>query len=424
MEKSQFLAMEQPYAKYNHKMENNFLLTIIKIEGLGHLETTNILLSIENDILPTFQYQDLPYSLSTQRSKKISITLQDTASLVTIASLSFDTSLLTSDWFYWLPLFLSPMNNLESLPLDPPYPKILLAVNKPYLNSHAYPQTNEPEPIQVQNFELNEILPNETSSNSSIPNLDRDLHEFPEILNEDLKHPQSIEVSLNPQIENFKTNSKIKKLKNLIKKLQLELIQKEKTFKAKIKFIQSKLNQSLLDLDLERRHRETLQEQLERTYKILSLVEQKSINIDLSPINQQEVSLKQEKSFAIFQTFHDEEHQAEIYGILNSGRFEGFLDRKVREILKRFHFEGLMRKNRELNYKVGNKVVTLCIKQGEVCCRSGLSLEKYIFNNCREEIESLLRQKNSPQKRSPIKSPNKLSRTPGHSSQKILRLNI
>lgn len=396
-------------------MENNFLLAIIKIEGLGHLESTTIQLSLEDNFSSSFQCQDLPYSLSTPRSKTVSITLQDTNSSIPIASLSFNSSLLSNDWFYWLPLFLSPINHLESLPLDPANPKVLLAVNKSYLNPETYPQINKPDPMQVEEYELNQILSNETSSTPFIPN---------EISIQDSQNLQNSEFSSNLQTENLKTHSKIKKLKNLIKKLQLELSQKEKTFKAKIKFIQSKLNQSLLDLDIERRHREALQEQLERAFKILSSVEMKSINIDLSPINQQEVSIKQEKSFAIFQTFHDDEHQAGAYQNFTDGKFEGFLDRKVREILKRFHFEGLMRKNRELNYKVGNKVVTLCIKQGEVCCRSGLSLEKYIFNNCREEIESLLRQKNSPQKRSPLKSPYKLSRTPGQSSQKILRLNI
>ena len=87
-----------------------------------------------------------------------------------------------------------------------------------------------------------------------------------------------------------------------------------------------------------------------------------------------------------------------------TGKYNVDLDLRVKEVLDRMNFCGLMRKCRESNYKVGAKTVTLCLRQGEVCCKNGLSLEKYLFGSCKGEIENFLRGRKSP-KRNTSKNP-------------------
>jgi hypothetical protein len=306
-----------------------------------------------------------------------------------IASLKFNSSLLTSESFYWLPLFLSPKNFLKSLPSEILPPKILFAVNKEYFK--PYP----------------EIFQSPSKDSSS---------DFFKFFNLSIQSSQNFEET-EKKISN---EEKLKSLQKKITKLQLELIQREKTFKEKLKDLKKRLNESLIEVETEKSYRKTLQEQMEKCYFLLN--GEKSGNLEMSPNSVSEILVKQE-SVGIFHTLQDDENHLNFHDFHES-RFEGILDKKVQETLKKFNFEGLLKKCRELNYKVGNKIVTLQLKRGEVFCKSGLSLEKYIFNNCRSEIESLLRQKTSPQKRSVFKTPCHLSRTPGVQSKHLLRFNI
>ena len=91
--------------------------------------------------------------------------------------------------------------------------------------------------------------------------------------------------------------------------------------------------------------------------------------------------------------------------------------------MTRLKLVGLIKKSRDLNYIIGGKTITLCLKQGEVCCKNGMPLDSYIFKNCKSEIEDYLRNRACPNlnKKYKINSLMNTSRVPGLSTQRIHR---
>src|SRR5574343_176228 len=98
-------------------MTESISLSIVKIEGLGDLSQSECHLVINEKQLKVQSLRVLPDSYIIPKNSIISLTINDSASSTQIASLSFNSSLLPGDWYYWLPLFLSNENYIDELPL-------------------------------------------------------------------------------------------------------------------------------------------------------------------------------------------------------------------------------------------------------------------------------------------------------------------
>ena len=352
-------------------MFSDFDLTIQKIEGLGNISKTNCSIYLDYKEISIEPLSHLPITIKIPNSGILHLYINDIASKTQLASLSFSSALFTTENFYWLPLFLSPKNFLKALPPAINSPKIQFGVNVSHL-PHPLPDHSRP-----------------------------DTDTLPSALNE------------TELLDSTDLLSKLNLYQKTIKTLKLSLIQSEKTLKQKTKHYLAQINQLRTDLESEKDQNSTLQAQLDRAQKLLS--------DHHSPISDIHLDLKP------FPTHYPENTQTNTKS-KSSFLFESYLDTQVNLTLKRLNFQGLLHRCKDLNYKVGsNKTVTLTLKHGKVTCHDNISLENYIFHNCKHEIEDLLRQRTRPlpPPSSPSKSPTtRLCRTPSTKSHKLIRFNI
>lgn len=325
-------------------MTESFSLTIVKIEGLGDLSHSECQLVINEKQVQVQSLKTVPVSYTIPINSIISLTINDSASATQIASISFNSSLLPGDLYYWLPLFLSNENYIESLPINIPSPRVLLAVNKEKILNQVLQSDHLPSPVL---------------SPSTLQLLPNDL----------FLHYQEI-----------------------IKNLQLELKQVKEICRQKCENFKEKILNFRENLEFERKYRVDLMLKLEKVLKInkkLNLSIETCASIFIVP----EVFTFEDRPIT---TMFDE-----------TGKLDLDIDVRVKEIMARLKFEGLLRKCKEINYKIGAKTITVCLKNHEICVKSGQSLEKYLFSCCKTEIESYLQCKVNPHKkssRSPVSS--------------------
>ena len=111
-------------------MLEKYILSIVKIEGLGDLSDSECSLSIDKKCNFTRPLDQLPVTFNIFSSGAISLSINDMNSATVLASLSFHSSLLQYDWFYWLPLSLSQDNYITELPENISLPRLLIGVNQ------------------------------------------------------------------------------------------------------------------------------------------------------------------------------------------------------------------------------------------------------------------------------------------------------
>lgn len=324
-------------------MSEDFSLTVVKIEGLGDVSVSECLVEFDDRQKYSSSLKSLPVTFKGCKSQKLFISITDSATSTKIASLSFPIQLIPSDWFYWLPLFLSTDNFIDQLPISITSPRILLACNKQFFNT----------PCQ-------------------------DLHTDSTCAS--LKHPKN-PISINE-------SDLITHYQEIIKDLELELLQVKQTCKQKCEKLKKTIKKYKEDFECEKKYRIDLMNKIE---KVLERVEVNSYKVDQRKIVLGESVEVRNEVFTI-------EDRPHITLFEETGKYETDLEGRVKEILCRMDFGGLLRKCREVNYRIGGKTITLCLKQGEVCCKNGLSLEKYLFTCCKGEIESFLRNRKSPKR--------------------------
>ena len=325
-------------------MTESFSLTIVKIEGLGDLSHSECQLVINEKQVQVQSLKAVPVSYTIPINSIISLTINDSASSIQIASISFNSSLLPGDLYYWLPLFLSNENYIDSLPINIPSPRALLAVNKDKILNTTLESDHLPSPAPAHSGM--QLLPNDL-----------------------FLHYQEI-----------------------IRNLQLELKQVKEICRQKCENFKEKIRNFRENLEFEKKYRVDLMSKLEKTLKInqkLNLSIETCASTCITP----EVFTFEDRPIT---TMFDD-----------TGKLDSEIDVRVKEIMSRLKFEGLLRKCKEINYKIGAKTITICIKNNEICVKSGQSLEKYLFSSCKTEIESYLQCKMNPRKkssRSPVSS--------------------
>lgn len=330
-------------------MTEDFILTVVKIEGLGDVSSSDCILELEDKQKFQGSLFTLPVTFKLSNTQKLVLSITDSASNTVIASLSFSFNLIPSDYFYWLPLFLSTENFIDQLPLTITSPRILIARNK---NFSTTPVHASPAKSTYQTLGQNS---------------------------------DSISIQATDLITHYQ---------EIIKSLELEIFQIREICKQKCEKLESKVKKYKEDYECEKKFRVDLMDKIEKIFKSFEVKEKK---FDKRKIEVGEfVEVKPENN-----TFEDRPITTLFE---ETGKYNSDLDFRIKEVLDRMNFGGLLRKCRESNYKIGAKVVTLCLRQGEVCCKNGLSLEKYLFGSCKGEIENFLRGRKSP-KRNTSKNP-------------------
>jgi molybdopterin converting factor small subunit len=378
-------------------MTEEFTLSIVKIEGLGDLSSSECILLLDNIQISRNSLSSLPITLKIPGDSFISLNISETSSNTKIAGLSFQSPLLPHDWFYWLPLFLSSENFIEQLPINIGLPRILLAVNK-------------------QIFPDSSITLKDSSSKTNSK--------------QDTKDPN-----------NVLPTELLEHYQQMIQDLQLELKQVRETSKQKCEYLKKKVQNFKQNLKLEKKFRIDLEAKLEKTLKIIENKEffleflksysnkspktQKTLeneifswkdssktfencfnNLNLSSKTPESHKIETCDHIQIIPDFFTLEDRPLTTFFDETCKGESDIDSRVKSILSRLKFEGLLQRRRELNYKIGAKTITLCLKNNEVHLKSGLPLEKYLFSSCKSEIEDYLRSRSSPKKttRSPLGS--------------------
>lgn len=324
-------------------MSEDFILTVVKIEGLGDVSASDCTIEFDDKQKFSSPLKNLPITFKGLKSNKLFISISDSATNTKIASLSFPLQLLPSDWFYWLPLFLSTDNFIDQLPISITSPRILLASNKQFFNTPR------------QDFHKDSNCASLKHKNTAISIQESDL----------ITHYQEI-----------------------IKDLELELLQVKETCKQKCEKLKKTIKKYKDDFEHEKKHRIDLMNKIE---KVLKCVEVNTLKVDNRKIVFGDSVEVRNEIFTM-------EDRPLITIFEETGKYDADLEGRVKEILSRMDFCGLLRKCREVNYRIGAKTITLCLKQGEVCCKNGLSLEKYLFNCCKGEIENFLRNRKSPRR--------------------------
>ena len=84
---------------------------------------------------------------------------------------------------------------------------------------------------------------------------------------------------------------------------------------------------------------------------------------------------------------------------INMKKYKFFeeIDEKIKEILKKLNIEGFVSLSKELIYNIGNRKVTILIKNNTIFVRAGgilKTLESFIYHNCNQDLEIFLKKKN------------------------------
>ena len=389
-------------------MLEKYILSIVKIEGLGDLSDSECSLSIDKKCNFTRPLDQLPVTFNIFSSGAISLSINDMNSATVLASLSFHSSLLQYDWFYWLPLSLSQDNYITELPENISLPRLLIGVNQEVSLPVLYDISEFSD-----SYEENNVFESFTPIYHSLENRD---------FTNDLS--QGISKSDTSEFEEKIAD----KYEKIIKDLENELSKEKEYCKSKLKEMEDEIEKNHREIEFERKFRLEIQQKLEqsmRSYEKLRKREERFVRSVEKKPQKPVFETQTDAGFFIlpdFQTLDDKTPRSNL-----SGKASAFdiIDRKVNELLMRLKLVGLLKKSREVNYNVGAKTITLCLKQGQVLCKNGMALDSYIFKNCKHEIEELLRNRAgagklwSAQSRSPLST----SRSPILQTHRVLRFN-
>lgn len=382
-------------------MLDKYILSIVKVEGLGDLGKSQCNLSLNNEFYFKKPLESLPATFNISVSGAISMTITDGETV--IASLAFESSLLKYDWFYWLPLSLSSNNFITELPEKINLPRVLIGVNQ---------EVSLPALTEISEFSDS---CEDTGFESFSPHC-----EYQSIKN--------FKIEISPDTELIMSTENRKKEKEIFEETIRELRDEIFEAKEKYKILEELLKKADKEIEKEREQRLDLQKQLEESLKMFEKIKKREekFALSLGKKNHNTINLSLESFDGIY-VIPDiplilEDHKENR---LDSTRSLGNIERKVNDFLKRVRLVGLLKKSKDVNYIVGAKTVTLCMKQGEVRCKNGMTLDSYIFKNCKAEIEDLIRVRAGSGilevKKRESHSPICTSRSPILKTQRIIR---
>ena len=391
-----------------YKMLEKYILSVVKVEGLGDLTESECSLSIDGKCSFARPLNRLPATFNIFSSGAISLSIKDLNSTAVLASLSFHSSLIQYDWFYWLPLSLSQDNYITELTEKISLPRMLIGVNK---------EVNLPVLYDISEF--SDSYEENSVFEAFVPN-------YHSLENRQL----SIDIS-GGGYQSYTSECEEKtaeKYEKIIKDLENELFKEKEYLKSKIKEMEDLLEKKSREIEFERKFRMEIQEKLEqsresyeklrkREERFVRSVEKKSPKIMFETQTDAGILILPE-----IHTLEDKSPRPSFSG--RAAKFE-IIDKKVDELLMRLKLVGLLKRSCEVNYNVGVKTITLCLKQGQVLCKNGMALDCYIFKNCKREIEELLKNRAgagkvwSAQSRSPLCT----SRSPILQTYRVLRFN-
>lgn len=483
-------------------MFKDYKLSVTKIEGLGDTRGSEFSVRLNDFVKFSSSLEALPVTFKVDFEGVISLFITDKTTHTVLASVSFHTSLLKNNWFYWLPLFLSSDNYLTELTENISLPRILLGVNQ---------EINLPDIYEIS--ERSDSCDDEIT----IPDtLTTHLHR-PILQNSKSESLQeSFKKALDTQEVFKKQNESINKTyNNTVENLRTQLSKERDVFVSIYNDLKSQIYKYQEEIELERKYRLDMQHKLEKSLNYCEIIKQrekKFINIIEKKYSRQSVGISSypgitvspvklvlekdrkgikgiDKSFVGRKkefksslgicsneriSIHARNHM-EIYTngnitinpkhpfdyktkdifkkeavpnkievccnetinivpeklFLNQstvliGHRESFIsiiERQVGDILEKFNLVGLLKKSKDINYLIGAKTITVCLKQGQVCCKNGTPLDSYIFKNCKPEIEALIRVKSSSIKRKSSSQSDILSiiKNPGFFTQVLKR---
>ena len=107
-------------------MFDNFELTLVRNEGLGSLSRSTCYISLNDDPLELISLKTLKtikHVCTVPSKDELKISIEDQAIL---ASVRFDLSIVKSQGYHWLPLYLNSLDSLAEVPEKVGLPRILL----------------------------------------------------------------------------------------------------------------------------------------------------------------------------------------------------------------------------------------------------------------------------------------------------------
>lgn len=328
-----------------------------------------------NDISTCF-LNALPANFTISVPGVITIDISDKNSKASSASLAFQSNLLHSEWFYWLPLFQESDNFLVTLPPKISQPRVLLGLQKE-LQKSVITDTSEHE----KEDSLISNPQNESFQDQSL-------------------------ISQKPSEQSFYIKEDNERLIKFYQKLVQDLEQEIHNQKDSV----NQTTQDLLDqisslkqqLDLEKNYNLNLQEKLSYFIDIGNVVRKPEEEFYKSLGEKSQMksfNIQPQESVGVIKQKQIYSHRHSQSQVNDNESFEKSMDRKVYETLSRLNLVGLMRRTRELNFLIGAKTITLCMKNGEAVCKNGVGLDSYIFKHCSAEIENFLRLRTTPSMR-------------------------
>ena len=218
----------------------------------------------------------------------------------------------------------------------------------------------------------------------------------------------------------------LEEYKSMIKELEEELFKEKNENTKKINDFEVEIDKLKDEIEFERNYRNEMQCKLEQCMSLYDTIKRREEtfikNLGKTHIKKRfEVIHCEDIQFVPEKMNLDDRSLSPLYS--DQSMIKNKLEKRISEILIRLNLDGIMKKTRSLNYTIGAKTVTLCLKQGEVCCKNGVALESYIFKNCKSEIEDFLRGRACPilNKKPMNRSPLVTSRTPLLCTQRIYR---
>ncbi|OMJ86242.1 hypothetical protein SteCoe_12307 [Stentor coeruleus] len=368
-------------------MTETFILTVARVEGEWDINKCELSVAVDGNDVNTCFLNSLPANFSISVPGVITIDINDKNSKSSSASLAFQTSLLHSEWFYWLPLFKESDNFLVTLPPKISQPRVLLGVQKE-LQKSALTDTSEHEKEETLNPQ------NDSFQDQSFIN----------------QKPSDQSFYIKEDNERL-----IKFYQNLVQDLEQEIHNQKDIVKQSVQDLQAQISSLKQQLELEKNYSISLQEKLSYFIDIGNVMK-KSEEGFFKSFGEKSFDIEPQESVGIIKQRQFYSHRHSQSQVNDNESFEKSMERKVYETLNRLNLVGLMRRTRELNFLIGAKTITLCMKNGEVVCKNGVGLDSYIFKHCSSEIENFLRLRIAPSMR---KSASSRSPSGFHKSRKL-----
>lgn len=381
-------------------MIDTYILSLARVEGLGDIYNSECSVTVDGTEISTCSLSTLPVNFTITSPGVITMNMRDKDSRTTLASIAFQSSLLNSEWFYWLPLFLGSDNFLSSLPLKITQPRVLIGVNKE-IQVPIIAETSEQNDDEFLYLERHNGINKKQEANGKLSS------EFAYYIKEDNEHL-------------------IQYYQNLVKELENDVHRQKNACKQIVKEFKAQIVELQEQVEFEKKYRIDMQEKFEhciglydairkREERFFESLHKKSRNLIFEIQTQEAININS------FLQNHANDDKVS-HSILNDTlSFPSSIEKKVHETLDRLKLVGLLKRSKDMNFMIGAKTISLCIKQGEVICKSGTTLENYIFKNCKSEIEDFLRVRACPglQKSSSSRSPIGFSKSPGLYTQRI-----